>query len=129
MSAIAGIYRRDGHAVSKNKIIRMLAHTKTRGPDSESLYINNKIGLGHRLLITNLQSVYESNLLNKKHHDYLITSDANLDNREELLENLNCTKPAVADGMSGRQGKGGTQVVVVENLRIALLEARFQCYL
>jgi len=36
MSAIAGIYRRDGHAVIKNKIIKMLAHTKTRGPDSES---------------------------------------------------------------------------------------------
>jgi len=36
MRAIAGIYRRDGHAVSKNKIIIMLDQAKTRGPDSES---------------------------------------------------------------------------------------------
>jgi len=73
MSAIACIYRRDGLAVSQDKIIVMLDQAISRGPDNESIYINNNIGFGHILFITTHHSVYESNLLNNKHHDYLIT--------------------------------------------------------
>jgi len=97
MSAIAGIYRRGGLVVSQDKIIIMLDQAIPRGPDNESIYINNNIGLGHILLITTDHSVYESNILNNKHHDYLITSDTHLYNREDLLGNLNFTKPAVSD--------------------------------
>jgi asparagine synthase (glutamine-hydrolysing) len=54
---IAGIWRRDGTAVDRTEIDRMLAVVEHRGPDGFGAWIGNGFGLGHaRLKIVDLSN-------------------------------------------------------------------------
>jgi asparagine synthase (glutamine-hydrolysing) len=67
-----------------------LAH---RGPDGAGAWSEGSVGLGHRMLWTTPQSLREKLPLVKGSRDLIITADARLDNREELI---------VALGLGGR---------------------------
>ena len=61
---------------------RALAH---RGPDAEGVWTGGPVGLGHRMLRTTPESLNEELPLIGAGGDLVITADARIDNREELI--------------------------------------------
>jgi asparagine synthase (glutamine-hydrolysing) len=102
MSAILGLLYRDGRPVDRAVLGRMHAALAHRGPDGGGLWQSGSVGLGHQLLHTTPESVYEWQPL-KLHRPALVearveprgavpslvaVADARLDNRTELLATL-----------------------------------------
>lgn len=88
MSAIAGIFYTDSRSINRKIIQDMLDRSINRGPDRSSFWVENKIGLGNGLLITTPESENENQPLVSSCSNYVITADARLDNRAELLNYL-----------------------------------------
>ena len=85
MSAIAGLYRLDGRPVPPVELEGMLGALAHRGPHGRNAWQDGTAGLVHAMLWTTAESqqehlpwVHPSNLL-------VITADARLDNRGELV--------------------------------------------
>ena len=89
MSAIFGIYHRDGQPVQREILVRMAKILDHRGTDGSGLWCAGSVGLGHRLLWSTPESMLEQQPLVEQSKDYVITADARLDNREQLLPLLN----------------------------------------
>jgi asparagine synthase (glutamine-hydrolysing) len=84
MSAILGIFRFDGGAVSARDLERMgntLAH---RGPDGRKFTTAGPAGLGHCLMRVNREDVFEAQPLRDRDGDLTLVADCRIDNREEL---------------------------------------------
>jgi len=92
MSAIVGIYWRDGRPVDPAHIERMTQSLAHRGQDATGAWTNGSIGLGHRMLWTTPESLREQLPLSSKSGDLAITADARIDNREELIDRLGLTR-------------------------------------
>ncbi len=60
-----------------------------RGRDGEGHWINGSVGLGHRMLWTTPESLHEKLPLTNKTRDVVITADARIDNRDDLISALN----------------------------------------
>jgi asparagine synthase (glutamine-hydrolysing) len=88
MSAIVGIFYPDGRPVDRMDLGRMVASVAHRGPDGEGMWSQGAIGLGHRMLRTTPESVREPLPLVNQSGDLVLTADARLDNRAELLAAL-----------------------------------------
>ena len=88
MSGICGIVCFDGKPVNKEEIQKMLNTMKNRKSDTEGIWTEGNVGLGHKMLWTTPESVYENQPLTSKDGDLIITVDARIDNREELLNIL-----------------------------------------
>lgn len=86
MSAIAGFLGLDGRPAEATKLERMINVLSHRGPDGAAIRCGGVIGLGHRMLWTTPQSMSEELPLAKG--NLLITADARIDNREELISAL-----------------------------------------
>ena len=89
MSAITGIFNLDGRPVERpdlNKMNEILAH---RGPDGEGIWHKGSVGLGHRMLWTTPESLIEKLPLENRSRGLVITADARIDNRDELINILN----------------------------------------
>jgi asparagine synthase (glutamine-hydrolysing) len=85
MSAIAGILNFDGRPVESEDLGVMTRAVAHRGPDGSGKWIDGPIGLGHQMLWTLPEAVFESlprHLANR----LFITGDVRLDNRKELLD-------------------------------------------
>ncbi|BAZ43120.1 putative asparagine synthase [Chondrocystis sp. NIES-4102] len=92
MSAIAGIYYNDDTTVDPQHLIainELLAH---RGLDDSGIWQDNCIGLAHRMLWTTPESLREKLPYISENEEFVITADARIDNREELIKLL-----AIAD--------------------------------
>ncbi len=78
---------------------RMAATLSHRGPDGSSVACAGPAGLGHTMLWTTPESLYE--VLPRRHREsgLVITSDARIDNRDELMEELGLEygAPAITD--------------------------------
>jgi asparagine synthase (glutamine-hydrolysing) len=85
MSAIVGIYYLDGRPVDQMDLERMTATLNHRGPDGAGVWREETIGLGHRLLCTTQESLAEKLPLVSKSGDLVISADARIDNRSELI--------------------------------------------
>ena len=74
----------------------ILAH---RGPDGQGVWSDGPIGFGHRMLRTSSQSQGERHPLVSTTGDLVLTADARIDNRRELLSALGrgSTTPHIAD--------------------------------
>jgi asparagine synthase (glutamine-hydrolysing) len=86
MSAIFGILRFDGGAVSARDLERMgnvLAH---RGPDGRKFVVDGAVGLGHCLMRVNQEDLLESQPLRDSEADLTLVADCRIDNREELAD-------------------------------------------
>jgi asparagine synthase (glutamine-hydrolysing) len=84
MSAIFGIVRFDGGAVSARDLERMgntLAH---RGPDGRKLNVDGAVGLGHCLMRVNQEDAFEAQPLIDREAELTLVADCRIDNREEL---------------------------------------------
>jgi asparagine synthase (glutamine-hydrolysing) len=89
MSGIVGIYYIDGRPVERTDVERMADSIAHRGPDGSRVWIDNSIGLGHQMLWTTPESLHEKLPLINKTGNLVITADARIDNRDELISTLN----------------------------------------
>ncbi|MCS3703566.1 asparagine synthase (glutamine-hydrolyzing) [Salinibacter ruber] len=92
MSGIAGIYYLDGRPVD-DEVDRMVETIEHRGPDGISTWQKNSVGLGHCMLETTPEDRFESLPLVDRTGNFVITADARIDNRDELIDRLNVRKP------------------------------------
>lgn len=86
MSAIAGVYLLNGKSVDQNDLSRMNDCLSHRGPDGSALWCEGPVGLAHQMLWTTPESLHEK--LPLEANGLVITADARIDNRGELLPAL-----------------------------------------
>ncbi len=84
MSGITGIYYRDGRSVSEKQIKYLNDHLSHRGPDGSSVWVGKSVALGHQMMFTTPESLNERLPFYDDEKGLIITSDARIDNREEL---------------------------------------------
>lgn len=89
MSGIVGIYYLDGRPVERENLGRMVDILAHRGPDGADVWCEGCVGLGHRLLWTTHESLLEKLPLVDQTGDLVLTADARIDNRDELICALN----------------------------------------
>jgi asparagine synthase (glutamine-hydrolysing) len=86
MSAIAGILYLDRQPVERDHLAEMLDVLAHRGPDGANIWSENNVGFVHRMLWTTPESLLETLPLEKD--NLVITADARIDNRDELISQL-----------------------------------------
>ena len=86
MSGIVGIYYLDGRPVEREQLGRMVDILAHRGPDGADVWCEGPVGLGHRMLWTTPESLLEKLPFAERGH--VITADARIDNRDELISAL-----------------------------------------
>jgi asparagine synthase (glutamine-hydrolysing) len=84
MSAIFGIYFPDGRPVDM-PLKAMADSLEHRGAESPGMWRQGLVGLGHRMLKTTPESLAERLPLSDKKGSLVVTADARLDNRKELI--------------------------------------------
>jgi asparagine synthase (glutamine-hydrolysing) len=77
---------RNGKDVDSELMKKMNEKLSHRGPDGSKTWVNDNVGLGHQMLWTTPESLHEE--LPFEEDDLVITSDARIDNRDELSEKL-----------------------------------------
>lgn len=101
MSAIAGIYYRDGRPVDRADLDRMVEALAHRGPDGSGVWHRGPVGLAHRMLWTTPESLHERLPLACEPAHLILTADARLDNRDDLISALGLggrPREEIADG-------------------------------
>jgi asparagine synthase (glutamine-hydrolysing) len=91
VSGIAGIYHLSGRPVCRTDLERMNLILAHRGSDSVGLWTEGSLGLAHRLLWTTPESLHERLPMVSTNADIVLTADARIDNREELIDTLGLT--------------------------------------
>lgn len=91
MSAIIGIYYRDSRPLESQPLEKMLDVLAHRGEDGVGIWKEGSIGLGNRLLWTTPESLTEQQPLVSRSGNLILTADARIDNREELISSLELT--------------------------------------
>ena len=86
MSGFFGIFNRNGKPVDKKIAEDMLRSMSTWEPDEQDIWCEGSVALGHAMLWNTPESKYEHLPLNKD--AYILTMDARIDNRDELLQQL-----------------------------------------
>ncbi|RUT00259.1 asparagine synthetase B [Dulcicalothrix desertica PCC 7102] len=100
MSGIMGIHNLDATPVSRKDLEQMVSILAHRGPDGADIWVNGSVGLGHRMLWTTSESLLEKLPFTDSTGELVITSDARIDNREELIDILqfnNCPSEKITD--------------------------------
>lgn len=85
MSALVGLYFRDGKPVAPDRLDAMLESMEHRGSDSMGTWHRESVGLGQRMLWTTLEALRETLPLVDSRARLCLTADARIDNRAELL--------------------------------------------
>ena len=88
MSGIFGFLNLDGEPACAKNLERMASILARRGPEAIRMWNNGSVGLGHTLLATTPEAVFESLPLRHTESECIITADVRLDNRDELLAAL-----------------------------------------
>lgn len=86
MSAIVGLYSLNQAPIEVQSLSAMIDSLKHRGKDGGGIWVEGSIGLGSRLLWTTPESLIEH--LPRRQESWVITADARIDNRTELIEQL-----------------------------------------
>lgn len=85
MSAITVIYHLNKRPVEEREMRNVLDRLKHRGEDDQGIWIEANVGLGHRMRWTTPESLYEKLPLKSAESSSVITCDARIDNRDELI--------------------------------------------
>lgn len=88
MSGIMGIYHLDGEPLDLANLRCMVDTLAHRGPDGSAIWSEGVVGFGHRMLWTTPESLLETLPLVNYRGDLVITADARIDNRDELIAAL-----------------------------------------
>lgn len=86
MSAIIGIFHRNGLNTDEQKIKNMNDLLYHRGADGSAIWYEGPVALGHQMLYTTPESIHEN--LPFEEDGLVITADARIDNRSDLSEKL-----------------------------------------
>ncbi|MBI3990590.1 MAG: lasso peptide isopeptide bond-forming cyclase [Candidatus Omnitrophica bacterium] len=97
MSGIAGIYFKDGRTAEPGFLELMTNTLAHRGPDDKGIWCGGPLGFGHSMLWTTQESLNEKLPFMDKTTGIAITSDARIDNREELISVLRCGDKNITD--------------------------------
>jgi len=92
LSGIVGIFHRDGAPIEPTLLQSLVDFLAYRGPDARESWLETSIGLGHSLLRTTREKNGERQPADLDGR-YWIVADARLDCREELISELQRTKP------------------------------------
>ena len=85
MSGIFGIFNRDGAPVEEQELAQMAEVMGYRGPDGVRWQQHGAVGLGHLMLWTTPESLQETLPLENASGQLILTADARIDNRAELI--------------------------------------------
>jgi asparagine synthase (glutamine-hydrolysing) len=88
MSAIFGILRYDGDAVSSRDLERMSNTLRHRGPDGRDFVADGCFGAGHCLMRVNQEDLLEAQPIYDRAADLTLVADCRIDNREDLAREL-----------------------------------------
>ncbi len=97
MSGIAGIYRLDDQPAGAHDLDHMLASIAHRGPDGEGKWRAGPVAFGHQMRHTTPESIHEHLPLTADREQLILTCDARIDNRDELIAALGIEKAVVTD--------------------------------
>lgn len=89
MSGIVGIYRRHEEQVRTEQLNLMVDAIAHRGVDGSKVWQQQNVGFGHLMLHTTPESLVEELPYCDSARDTVITADARIDNRHELIDLLN----------------------------------------
>ena len=99
MSGIAAVWRLDGAPLHQATLDRMIDRLAPRVADTVSTWLDGPVGLGHRMLHATPESLQQKLPLAGDTGEVVVTADARLDNRAELMSTLGLAHRA-ADGVS-----------------------------
>ena len=85
MSAIFGIFHLDGQPVEEADLGKMLESLSHRGSDGSGTWKKESLGLGHVMQWTTPESLHERLPFFDEASQLVITADARIDNRDELI--------------------------------------------
>lgn len=88
MSGISGLYFLDGRPAEKGELAAMMEPLRRRGPDGVGMWTGGAVGLGHTALNTTPEALLESQPVSMEEGRLVITADARIDNRPELIGQL-----------------------------------------
>jgi asparagine synthase (glutamine-hydrolysing) len=88
MSGIAGIFYLDGRPAEQETIDQMVGAMKHRGPDGIHTWREGSVALGHCMLHTTPESLHDNLPMTSRDGNFVLTADARIDNREELMRVL-----------------------------------------
>jgi asparagine synthase (glutamine-hydrolysing) len=88
MSGIVGVLRVDEGIAEEASIIRMLGRMAHRGPDGVGRWLSGRVGLGYQSLRSTPQSRNEIQPFRDASRRLVLTADAKIDNRDELIREL-----------------------------------------
>ena len=88
MSGIVGIHYLDERPVDRLNLTKMVDILAHRGPDNADIWVDGCVGFGHRMLWTTPESLFEKLPYCNQRGDLVITADARIDNRDELIAAL-----------------------------------------
>jgi asparagine synthase (glutamine-hydrolysing) len=93
MSGIAGLFYLDGCLVQPYEVEKLINTLVHRGRDGGGIWYQGSVGLGHCMMWTTSESLYEKLPFVNQTGSLVITADARIDNRHELLPLLGFSKP------------------------------------
>ena len=99
MSAIAGILNFGGAPQDRGLIERLTTAMHSRGPDAAGHWVFGPLALGHCMLRTTPESLDEQLPWKDPESGLVITADARIDNREELVGKLKGSTSRTRDGI------------------------------
>jgi asparagine synthase (glutamine-hydrolysing) len=88
MSGICGLFNLDDAPVAEAGLRAMTAMLERRGPEATGHWRSGPVGLGHTLLATTPELLFERQPFKHRETGCVITADVRLDNRNELLRAL-----------------------------------------
>jgi asparagine synthase (glutamine-hydrolysing) len=88
MSGIVGIYYLDRGPIDRENLTKMVDILAHRGSDNADIWVDGCVGFGHRMLWITPESLFEKLPLCNQTGDLVITADARIDNRDELIAAL-----------------------------------------
>lgn len=94
MSAIAGLFQRDGRPLEAATLESMVAAFTHRGPDAVEMWCEGPIGLAHGLLLTTPEGSHSRRRLVSTENRLVLSADARLDNRSDVIVALGLTEHA-----------------------------------
>lgn len=92
MSAIAGVVAFGGRLVDPQLATSMLERLKHRAPDANKVWTSQCAGLAHGMLWTTPESLREVQPLCAQDDQFVLVSDARIDNRDELIAALRLSR-------------------------------------
>ena len=108
MSGIFGLWNTNGRPPEAGRLLRAASALEHRGWEAPTLWLGSSIGLGHCPLSVTREAAVEEQPLVFAAGTCVLTADARIDNREELIRELPATREATdADLIAGAYERWG----------------------